>query len=481
MTMIPSDFSGFLAVVKRDCETCRLIEPALRQLGASADFRLYSQDDPNFPESLNDVIDERELELSYRLDIEIVPSLIQVIGGEESARLVGWKRDDWRELTALPDLGDGLPEFSPGCASKSVEPGMPEKLAFKFGDTPLRARQVELASQHDEHELMYALGWSDGLPVVPPTEERVLRMLAGTTRSPSEIVGIIPPDKAPCTIEKVAINAVMAGCKPEYFPVVLAAVEAACLDEFCMHGVLATTYFSGPIVIVNGPIAAKIGMNWGHNVLGQGNRANSTIGRALQLVIRNVGGGRPGGVDRATLGQPGKVGFCFAEREHDSYWESLAVERGFSPVDSTVTLFAGGGVHPVGDQKSREPESLTRSLALTLRTVRHGKLYGGTDALLVISPENMRVYREAGWSKARFRRALDEALAIDGSEVVAGVDGIDEGMPASLAKKRLWKFRPGGLLIVHAGGGAGMWAAVITGWAGSGPKGSVPVTVAIKS
>ena len=161
----------------------------------------------------------------------------------------------------------------------------------------------------------------------------------------------------------------MAGCKPEYLPVVLAAVEAACLDEFCMHGVLATTYFSGPIVIVNGPIVDKIGMNWGHNALGQGNRANSTIGRALQLVIRNVGGGRPGGVDRATLGQPGKVGFCFAEREHDSHWESLAVERGFGADDSTVTLFAGGGVHPTGDQKSREPESLTGSLALTLRTV----------------------------------------------------------------------------------------------------------------
>ncbi len=481
MTMIPSDFSGFIAVVKRDCETCRLIEPALNALADCRALRVFSQDDPTFPESLADVIDERELQLSYRLDIEIVPTLIAFDDGEESARLVGWKREDWRALTRLTELGAGLPAFSPGCGSKSVEPGMPEKLAYKFGDTPLQARRLDVAAQQDEHELMYERGWSDGLPVVPPTDARVLRMLAGTTRSPSEVIGVIPPDNAPCTIEKVAINAVMAGCKPEYLPVVLAAVEAACLDEFCMHGVLATTYFSGPIVIVNGPIADKIGMNWGHNVLGQGNRANSTIGRALQLVIRNVGGGRPGGVDRATLGQPGKVGFCFAEREHDSPWESLAVERGFRPDDSTVTLFAGGGVHPTGDQKSREPESLTGSLALTLRTVRHGKLYGGTDALLVISPENMRVFREAGWSKARFRRALDEALTVDGGEVVAGADGIDEGMPASLANKRLRKFRPGGLLIVHAGGGAGMWSAVITGWAGSGPRGSVPVTVAVKS
>ncbi len=481
MTVIPTDFTGFIAVVKRDCSTCRLIEPAFRELKSGAALQIHSQDGPAFPETIDDVFDERELELSYRLNIEIVPTLIQFQDGEERARLVGWRRDDWRCLTGMPALGEGLPDFSPGCGSKSVEPGMPEKLAYKFGDTLLQARRVAVAAQQDEHELMFERGWTDGLPVVPPTEERILKMLSGTTRSPSEIIGIIPPDNVPCTIEKVAINAVMAGCKPEYFPVALAAVEAACLDEFCMHGVLATTYFSSPIVIVNGPIVDRIGMNAEHNVLGQGNRANSTIGRALQLVIRNVGGGKPGGVDRATLGQPGKVGFCFAEREHDSYWESLAVERGFSADQSTVTLFAGGGVHPVGDQRSRRPESLTRSLAMTLRTVYHGKIYGRTDALLVVSPENMRVFREAGWSKARFREALAEALMVDGRDVVAGAAGVDEGMPAQLAEKRLSKFRPGGLLIVHAGGGAGMWSAVITGWAGSGSKGSVPVTVAIKS
>ncbi len=481
MSVIPKDFNGFIAVLKRDCATCRLIEPAILELTRATQLQVHSQDDPTFPESIAEVIDERELELSYRHDIEVVPTLIRVQEGKETTRLIGWQRDEWRRLTKMPTLGANLPEFSPGCGSKSVEPGMPEKMAYKFGDTLLQARRVDVASQQDEHKLMHERGWSDGLPLVPPTEERVLNMLAGTTRSSYEIIGVVPPDNVPCTVEKVAINAVMAGCKPEYLPVVLAAVEAACLDEFCMHGVLATTYFSGPIVIVNGPIAEQIGMNWGHNVLGQGNRANSTIGRALQLVIRNVGGGRPGGVDRATLGQPGKVGFCFAERECDSYWESLAVERGFSADESTVTLFAGGGVHPSGDQKSRRPESLTRSLAMTLRTVRHGKIYGSTDALLVVSPENMRVFRDAGWSKARFRQALDAALTVEGRDVIAGADGVDEGMPDHMAQKRLSKFRPGGLLIVHAGGGAGMWSAVITGWAGSGPKGSVPVTVAIKS
>ena len=359
---------------------------------------------------------------------------------------------------------------------------MEEKLAFKFGDSPLQSRRIEVATEQDEHELAFERGWSDGLPVVPPTEARVLKMLTGTTRSPSDIIGIIPPDNAPCTVEKVAINAVMAGCKPEYLPVVLAAVEAACLDEFCMHGVLATTYFSAPILIVSGPIRAKIGMNSGTNVLGQGNRANATIGRALQLVIRNVGGGQPGGVDRAALGQPGKIGFCIPEREDDSFWESLAVECGFTPDDSTVTLFAGGGVHPIADQKSRTPDSLTRSLALSIRTVHHAKIYGATDALLIICPEHMRVFRDAGWSKARFRAELEKTLSVDGRSVIQGADGIAEGMPTSFAEKRLNKFRPGWLAHRPTPVAApACGPPSITGWAASGPRGSVPVTVAIKS
>jgi hypothetical protein len=193
----------------------------------------------------------------------------------------------------------------------------------------------------------------------------------------------------------------MAGCKPEYLPVVLAAIEAACIDAFCMHGILATTYFSGPVVIVNGPLAKTIGMNSGGNALGQGNRANATIGRALQLVIRNVGGGKPGEVDRAMLGNPGKYTFCFAEREEDSPWESLAVERGFAADASTVTLFAGEGVQAIMDQQSRTPESLARSFAASLRSVCHPKIAIAADALLVVSPEHSRVFHEGGWSKAR--------------------------------------------------------------------------------
>src|SRR5262249_54949868 len=157
---------------------------------------------------------------------------------------------------------------------------------------------------------LFARGLTDGLPVVPPTEERVLRMLAGTKRDPQEVVAIVPPNLVPATVEKIAINAVMAGCKPDYLPVVLAAVEGACGNEFNMQGALATTSFAAPLAIVNGPIRARVGLNSGINVFGQGFRANATIGRALTLVVRNVGGGRPAEVDRATLGQPGKFTYC---------------------------------------------------------------------------------------------------------------------------------------------------------------------------
>jgi hypothetical protein len=315
---------------------------------------------------------------------------------------------------------------------------------------------------------------------VPPTEARVLRMLEGTTRAPDEIVAVIPPDMVECTVEKLAVNAVLAGCKPEYLPVVLAAVEAACNDEFNMHGLLATTYFSSPVLIVNGPIAARIGMNSRGNVLGQGNRANATIGRALQLVVRNVGGGTPGGVDRATLGNPGKYTFCFAEDEAGSPWEPLSVERGFPAGTSTVTVFAGDGVRGLVDQLSRTPESLARSFAACLRAVPHPKLVLGFDAALVVSPEHGRVFREAGWDKARLHKELADLLTIPGEELVRGAGGIAEGLPEGFAGATLPKFRPDGLLIVHAGGGAGLFSAIIGGWV-NGEAGSQPVTREVRA
>jgi hypothetical protein len=297
-------------------------------------------------------------------------------------------------------------------------------------------------------------------------------MLAGTDRRADEIIGNIPPDYAPCSIEKAAINAVMAGCKPEYFPVVLAAIEGALQEPFCWHGLLCTTYFASPVVIVSGPVSKRIGMNSGINALGQGNRANATIGRSLQLVIQNVGGGRPGGIDRATLGNPGKYSFCFAEDESDDDWPSLAMDRGYERGDSVVSLFAGSGIQPVMDQQSRNPESLARSLAASLRTVSHAKVFMQTDALLVLSPEHRRVFRQGGWNKADVKAAIYEALRTPGEELVRGAGGIAEGLPQQFKDRTLDKFRADGLHIASAGGTAGLFSAIIAGWVASGEKGS---------
>ncbi len=467
---------GLIVIAKRECPTCMLVEPLLKELAqGETPLTVYVQDDPAYLAGVPGVIYDRTLETSFRLNTEFVPTVIRIEGGREVDRAYGWHRGDWQRVIGRDDVGHDLPEIRPGCGSKTLEPGIAEELAIRFGSVRLASRQVEVGDAEDLMEACYERGWTDGLPVVPPTQARVMRMLQGTTRAPDEILGLMPPDLAPCTVEKVAINAVMAGCKPEYMPVVLAAVEAALIDEFGMHGVLCTTMFVGPVVIVNGPIAKAVGMNSGVNALGQGNRANASIGRALQLVVRNVGGGRPGEIDRATLGNPGKYTFCFAEAD-DSVWEPMSVERGFSREASTVTLFAGEGVQGIVDQKSRTPESLARSFALSLRAVDHVKLAMAGDALLIVSPEHSRVFIDAGWSKARLREELERLLQLPGDELVVGAGGIAEGLPAAVAGTVVPKFRPGGLNIVRAGGTAGLFSAVVAGWAASGPVGSIPVT-----
>lgn len=474
MSTLPRD--GLVAVVKRDCPTCVLTAPVLGELARRAGITVYSQDDPTFPETVPGPLDDQALDVSHRLRIEIVPTLIRLENGREIVRTYGWDRAEWERVTGVSGLGEELPESRPGCGAKNIEPGTIERLKIRFNETGLRSRRIALGDDEDEQEAMFARGWSDGLPLVPPTEERVLRMLDGTARDPQEVIGLVPPALAPATVEKIAVNAVMAGCKPEYLPVVLAAVEAVLDENFAMHGVLATTMFVGPVVIVNGPIRRQIGMNAKGNALGQGNRANSSIGRALQLVIRNIGAGRPQEVDRATLGNPGKLSYCFAEDEEGSSWEPLSVERGVKPGVSAVTVFAGFGLQGVVDQKSREPESLARSMAASLKAIHHVKSAPGCDAILVVCPEHERTFRNAGWSKARLYEELYRLCEIPGDDVIAGANGIAEGGPASLAGKTVNKFRPGGLMIVRAGGDAGMFSGIIGGWSAGGARGSLPVT-----
>ena len=472
--------TGLIAVVKRDCETCVMTEPVLASLARSGNLTVYCQDDPDFPTSVPHHFD-KSLAISHTLKIEVVPTLLKRENGREIARTFGWNKSEWQALAGDLSLGDGLPDLRPGCGAKNVDPGIIEELLVRHGETGLISRKIEFGAAEDEIEAVFERGWSDGLPLVPPTEVRVLRMLNGTHRDPQEVIGLVPSDLAECTIEKIAINAVMAGCKPEYLPVVIAAVEAVLEEPFAMHGVLATTMYVAPVVVVNGPIRHAIGMNAKGNALGQGNRANNTIGRALQLVIRNVGGGRPQEVDRATLGNPGKLTYCFAEDEEGSYWTPLASERGVADGKSAVTVFAGFGLQGIVDQKSRGPESLAQSFAECLKAFHHPKLYQGADAMVVVSPEHERTFREAGWSKQRLYQELYERTQRKAGEIAPGAGGIMEGSAASFDSDTLIpKFREGGLLIVRAGGGAGMFSGIIGGWLASGEKGSSPVTKEIK-
>ena len=476
MATSPQLPDGLVIFVKRHCATCVMVAPLLPQIDA---VLVITQDDPAFPENVTAVHDA-DLSWSWHHDIDTVPTVIRVVNGLEIERTVGWSQADWRKITGIEDLGQDLPLMRPGCGSLSVDPDREDELRARFSGSTLRSRRVELADAEDEMEALFDRGWTDGLPVVPPTEARVLRMLAGTSRAPTDIVAIVPPDLVGISIEKVAVNAVMAGCRPEYLPWVIAALEAVCTDEFNMHGLLATTMPVGPVIVCNGPGTRAIGMNSGMNVFGQGNRANLTIGRAVQLVIRNVGGGRPGEVDRATHGNPGKISFCFAEDELGSPWTSLSVSRGFAPEANTVTVFPGEGPRCVVDQLARDPSSLANTLTACLRANHHPKLVMAFDSILVLGPEHARVFAEAGWDRDRVLTELHARLQLAGSELIRGAYGMAEGVQESFKDLTLPKFRPDGLLLVHAGGGAGLFSAIIAGWA-NGAMGSQPITREVMS
>ncbi len=466
---------GLLVIVKDDCETCHTVLPALREIADALGLTVATQDNPNWPDQFAP-LDDTSLSLSWALANEVTPSLYRVEDGHASLLTVGWQREAWREITVIRNLGASLPEHRPGCGSMTQDPATHARLlAADKGDEALSSRSIELGSEEDEHEAMFARGWSDGLPLVAPTPQRVTAMLAHTKRHRADIVAVIGPNMAPASVEKVAVNAVLAGCKPEYLPVVLAAVEAVASDEYNIHGLAATTWYSGTMLVVNGPIGNKIGMNGEFNAFGPGNRANATIGRAVNLVIQNIGGSIPGGVDRSTQGHPAKWTLCFAEREHDSPWSSLATERGFAADTSTVTAFACSGPSGVADQISRNPESLARSLATGLQQIWHPKLALAFDAMIAVGPEHARVFSAAGWDKTRLRSELLALTTRPGSEMVRGAGGIDEGVPEAMAPMNIPKFRPNGLWITHVGSGAGLWSGIFAGWVG-GEKGSDMVT-----
>jgi len=325
----------------------------------------------------------------------------------------------------------------------------------------------------DAIEELYARGVTDGLPVVPPTRARVDRAIAASGRPGDELVALVPPNYGRATVEKIAINAVMAGCRPEYLPVVIAAIDAACDEAFDLHGVSATTNAPSPLVIVNGPIRAQLEINSGAGVFGPGWRANATIGRAVRLICVNLGGARPGVVSMSTLAHPGRYTYCIGEHEEASPWDSLAVEHGFAPDQSVVAVLAADAPLGVYAHNSRTPEHLLPTLAASMAVVSHHRMTHWGDTLLVLSPEHAKIFGDAGWKKADVRRWLHERLRWPVCALRPGLDG-GEGLPEHVLAKfgdpssdttLIPKFRtPDNIKLLVAGGLAGRFSAIVPGW-----------------
>ncbi|MBI4192042.1 MAG: hypothetical protein HY525_16065 [Betaproteobacteria bacterium] len=271
-----------------------------------------------------------------------------------------------------------------------------------------RAELIAVANDcHEINKLYRARRWGDGLPVIPPTVERVDEMLRHTRRTPQEVVAAVAPGFGEATVELIAINAVLAGCDPAYLPVVIAAVEAACAPKFNLQGIQATTNPATAWLIVNGPIAKQLEINSDLNCLGQGSWANATLGRALHLVLQNVGNALPGDMDRATQGQPGKYTFCCAENEARSPWTPLHVDRGYAAQTSAVTVVAASGTLNLLSHE-KDAAQLLRVFAESMCYPASNDYWCGGEPWIVIGPEHAEILARAGLSKADVKNALWE-------------------------------------------------------------------------
>lgn len=317
------------------------------------------------------------------------------------------------------------------------------------------SRIIELpASSEAVNDYAYAHGWTDGLPILPPTEERVRTMVEASGRPPSNVVGVLGPKKGLATVEKVAAQAVMAGCLPEYMPVILAIVEALADPAFNLDGIQSTTSPCGPFVIVNGPVVPDIKMNTGRDALGPGNRANATLGRVVRLLLLNVGGGIPETVDKAILGFPGKYTCCLGEAESQSPWSPLHVERGFAAVASAVTLVAVQGTINLNLGKMKTPY-LLECLAHILSNIGHNDIQlGGGEPIIIASPGLAKRLAREGYSKTDVKEAVYELTGVPIAGLEAKMDRRADRTQKGVVVNGLAKpaRRPEDVIVLVAGG-----------------------------
>jgi len=342
--------------------------------------------------------------------------------------------------------------------------------------TPTFASSVlEVDDAVEANELFQRNGWTDGLPVIPPTEDAVARFLEAVRLSAADVIGVELVRRRPITAEKVAIAAVMAGCLPEYMPVVVATIKAMCQPEYALHGSTASTGGSAPFIVVNGPIRLGIGMNATHNALANASRANATIGRSVRLVLLNVLGGVPGQLDRSTLGHPGKFTFCVAEDEEDSAWLPLSVERGVPAGTSAVTVMQVESPHQIMNEWTHDPKEILDTYVAAMRSnMLTYSIWEGNYAF-VIAKQHREIFAAAGWNKQNIREYTFEAARVKrgewrsvGKAAVAGRKDEEQVYRALRS--------PDDLLVVAAGGPAGGFGAIVPPWYG---KKSLAVTVPV--
>lgn len=318
---------------------------------------------------------------------------------------------------------------------------------------------VELPDSLEEiNSSFYKQGWTDGFPIIPPTEERLEKMLKGIDEDPRQVIGQIPPESGTATVEKIAVNMIMAGCIPEHFPVVLAATKAMIHEDFRLYSLQTTTHLCTVLVMVNGPVVDRLGINYSYNAMGQGNLHNATIGRAIRLILMNLGGAAPGRIDKATFGTPAKYSFCFAENEKENPWGPLHVERGFDREESVVTVFGSEAPHNVNDHGGSSGEEILITVAGVLATPGANHIYMGGQPLVVLGPEHASIMVRDGFTKEDVKNFLFEKARVPLKMISAGnLKRYQRVMPhrfANLGDATSVPFvdRPEDIIIVVSGG-----------------------------
>lgn len=479
LTDLLADGPALVVFVEADCPTSRLALERLeraREALALAGVRLVSihEDDREVAAhtmrrcraGFLALAEPDPYAVSEAYGVRTVPTgFLLTTDGTVAHAIEGWSHEDYvdalAEAARVPRaeaenwLAPATPPLvKPGCGSKNTL------------DPELRASTARGDSGFDELEDMFERGWTDGLPVVPPTRTRVRRMLGDYAGDLS--LGPVPPGMGELTLERLAACAVLAGCHPSYFPVVKASAEALLDPAFNVHGVTNTTHSCGPVLIVNGPVRTRIGMNAGINCLGGWNRANVTIGRALRLMVGLTGRGTPGSLDRAALGQPGKISFCFAENEEQSPWESLATTRGVAAGRSAVTVYAGDAPFTISDHYSRDPEETLATVAIGGGAIFSPHFYPlAASTVFVICLEHARTFAGAGWSKREVAERIVEASKRRVGDMRRGDQGPFAKAMEDDAVIAKWMSADEVVLVV-AGGDAGRFSAVLPPWVGFG-------------